>query len=140
MKKIVSILALILIFTGTVHAEGFLDGIKKDFDEFTSTMFRNNEAVTEKQRNRNGYDDSVRIEDEIAAIIAKRDKELEPVNRQIEEKNTQLKNTLTDSKLTLSQKKSKMTLIQSEINTLKTQKENIEAKYAKQVRETRAIY
>jgi len=129
-----------LLLTGAAYAESFIDGIKNDFNSFTSTMFRNNNAVTTNQRNRNGYDDSVHIEDEIKAINAKRDKEIEPIDKQIEEKNTQLKNTLTASNLTLSQKKAKMSLIQKEINTLKTRKTNIEEKYAKEVREMRAIY
>lgn len=136
MKKTILILALVLGVTGSAWAANDIwSGIKKDFQAAQNTIKKDIKTVNSQAQR--GADSPLSLQDEIDAVKAKRDKELEPIKKQIAAKEAQYRKVLIDTKMSISQKKSKTSLIQKEISTLKTQKTNIEEKYRKQIQEFR---
>lgn len=137
MKKFIFALVVIAIIAAGAYALGddFWSGIQKDFSGATSTIQKDMKNVTsQKQR---GSGSPLSLQDEIDEVKALKAKELEPVNKQIAAKEAQMRKVLVDTKLSVSQKKAKTALLQKELNTLKTQKENIEEKYRQKIREFR---
>lgn len=136
MRKSFLMMMSVLFLTGCTFAQGdFMEGIKKDFSNATSTI--KDDMKTINQQKLRGNDSPLSVQDMIDEVKAQKNKELEPVNNQIASKEAQLRKVLIDTKLSMSQKKAKTTLIQKEINTLKAQKENIEEKYRQKMREFR---
>lgn len=136
MRKSFLMMMSVLFLTGCTFAQGdFMEGIKKDFSNATSTI--KDDMKTINQQKLRGNDSPLSVQDMIDEVKAQKNKELEPVNNQIANKEAQLRKVLIDTKLSVSQKKAKTTLIQKEINTLKAQKENIEEKYRQKMREFR---
>ncbi len=137
MRKSLLLLASALFLTGCTFAQGnnLIEGIQKDFSNAAGTI--KNDMKTINQQKLRGSDSPLSLQDEIDAVKEEKAKELAPINKQIAAKEAQLRNAVIDTKLSMSQKKAKTTLLQKEINTLKTQKEQIEEKYRQKIREFR---
>ena len=136
MKEILLILFTSLLLTGCTSAADMASDIKGNFDNAASNFQQDIKNIGNKSgtASENG---SYTLQDEMFEIRAKKNAELEPINKQISEKEAKIVQILMNKKLTASQKKAKTTLIQKDINTLKLQKEQVEEKYRKMIRDFR---
>ena len=136
MKKILLALFASFILTGCTSAVDVVSDIQGSFQSAAANFQEDIKNIGNKSGTPSDSG-TYTLQDEMAEIRAKKNAELEPVNKQISEREAKIVKILMDKKLTASQKKSKTTILQNEISTLKIQKEQIEEKYRKQVRDFR---
>ena len=136
MKKILLALCASLLLTGCTGAADIVSDIKSNFDNAANNFQQDIKNIGNKSGTAS-ESGTYTLQDEMAEIRAKKNAELEPINKQISEKEAKIVQILMNKKLTASQKKSKTSLIQKDINTLKLQKEQVEEKYRKMIRDFR---
>lgn len=133
MKKSIMALIVCVAVMGCAQAyeNNFLNNVKKDFSNATQSIQNDMKNVTTQSKR--GADSPMSLQDEIDSVKARKQVELDVVNKKISDKEAQMRKVIFDTNLTFSQKKSKTSVLQKEIGTLKTQKTNIEEKYRKEI-------
>ncbi len=135
MKKLVTLIILgVIAYFGYTH----FDEIKEKATSEFFGLFSGFQKDYEKKTNlaRSGYDE-ISVQSEIDRLKKQKSYEIGLINKQIAQRDNQLKQIMMNNELSFSDKKAKTEQIQKNIDKLKAQRQDVEEKYRKLIKETR---